>query len=106
VSLRLNIRKATLRHWREQFATHLQDLGIDGSAPIARQLEDAGDVVLAERANRFVEQMPPPSTDQVQLTLERALRDRACDCPQMAIRMVFIWVLGTEFRLHLKGTGI
>jgi cysteinyl-tRNA synthetase len=29
---RLNIRKATLRNWRQQFATHLRDLGVAANA--------------------------------------------------------------------------
>jgi hypothetical protein len=28
----LNIRKATLRHWREQFALHLRELGVEANA--------------------------------------------------------------------------
>jgi hypothetical protein len=141
--VRLNIRKATLRHWREQFAMHLQDLGIAANATvravrgeirtpkrdaiyraaqrsvstrqmqeardlaersadslrrfargmdslertrtavvtswraIARQLEEAGDYGLAERVNRFVEQMPPPPTDQVQLARQFGARGRS-----------------------------
>jgi hypothetical protein len=131
--VRLNIRKATLRHWREQFAMHLQELGVAANATeravrgetrtpkkdgiyraaqrgmstrqmqevrdiaerspdflrryahgrqtlqrtraavvtgwraIARQLEEAGSHGLADSVTRFVEQMPPPTTDQVQL---------------------------------------
>jgi hypothetical protein len=131
--VRLNIRKATLRHWREQFAEHLRDLGVAANATeravrgenrtpkkdgiyraaqrgmstrqtqevrdlrhrsadslrrfdrgretlqrtreavvtgwraIARQLEDAGAYELAGSVHRFVEGMPPPATDQVQL---------------------------------------
>lgn len=29
---RLNVRKATLRHWREQFATHLREQGVAANA--------------------------------------------------------------------------
>jgi type IV secretory pathway VirD2 relaxase len=29
---RLNIRKATLRNWRQQFATHLRELGVAANA--------------------------------------------------------------------------
>jgi peptide methionine sulfoxide reductase MsrB len=131
--VRLNIRKATLRHWREQFASHLQELGVAANATeravrgeaqtpkkdgiyraaqrgistyqmqearnlaegwanflhrfdrgsetlertraavvtgwraISRQLEEAGSQGLADAVTRFVEQMPPPTTDQVQL---------------------------------------
>jgi len=131
--VRLNIRKATLRHWRQQFAMHLQELGVAANATeravrgetrtpkkdgiyratqrgmstyqmteapklsehsadfmrrfdrgrhtlqgtrtavvagwraIARQLEEEGSFDSADRVNRFVQQMPPPATDQVQL---------------------------------------
>jgi hypothetical protein len=30
--VRLNIRKATLRHWRSEFARHLRDLGVEANA--------------------------------------------------------------------------
>jgi hypothetical protein len=141
--LRLNVRKATLRHWREQFAMHLQDLGVAANATeravrgeppapkkdgiyraaqrglstyetkearnlathsaesmrrfdrgrqtlqgtrtdvvagwhaIARQLEEEGLIDLAERVSRFVDQMPPPATDQVQLARRSAARERS-----------------------------
>ena len=131
--VRLNIRKATLRHWREQFAEHLRDLDVAANATeravrgetrtpkkdgiyraaqrgestrqtkevrdlrersadslrrldrgretllrtrtavvagwraIAQQFEEAGDYGPADRVNRFVDEMPPPATDQVQL---------------------------------------
>jgi hypothetical protein len=39
-------------------------------------LEEAGDVVLADRVNRFVEQMPPPATDQMQLVRQFGSRGR------------------------------
>lgn len=131
--VRLNIRKATLRHWREQFAENLRELGISANATeravrgemrtpkkdgiyraaqrgesmrqiqevrdlrerapdsvrrfargsetlqrtrvavvtgwhaIARQLEEAGAYELAEDVNRFVERMPRPAPDQIQL---------------------------------------
>lgn len=140
--VRLNIRKATLRHWREQFAMHLQDLGVAANATeravrgetrtpkkdgiyraaqrgmstyqikearklaelsadsmlrfgrgretlegtrtdvvagwraIARQLEEEGLIDLAERVSRFVQQMPPPMTDQVQLARRFGTRER------------------------------
>jgi len=130
---RLNIRKATLRHWREQFAENLRELGVAANATeravrgeirtpkrdgiyraaqrgestrqlkevrdlrkrvpdslrrftrgsetlqrtraavvtgwgaIARQLEEAGAYQLADDVNRFVERMPPPVPDQMQL---------------------------------------
>jgi relaxase-like protein len=138
--VRLNLRKATLRHWREQFAMHLNDLGIAANATeravrgetrtpkkdgiyragqrgmstyqmqearnraersadflrrfdrgtavlqrtraavvtgwraIARQLEEAGNRGLADRVTRFVEEMPPPTTDQVQLARQFGAR--------------------------------
>lgn len=131
--VRLNIRKGTLRHWREQFAENLRDLGIAANATeravrdevrtpkkdgiyraaqrgestrqkqevrdlrerapsslrrfargsetlqrtraavvegwhgVARQLEEVGAYELAEDVQRFVERMPPPALDQMQL---------------------------------------
>jgi Relaxase/Mobilisation nuclease domain len=141
--VRLNIRKATLRHWREQFAMHLQDLGVAATATeravrgetrtpkkdgiyraaqrgmstyemnearklaehsadfmgrfdrgrqalqgtrmvvvagwraVARQFEEEGLSDLAGRVRRFVEEMPPPATDQVQLARRFATRERS-----------------------------
>jgi predicted DNA-binding protein len=141
--VRLNIRKATLRHWREQFAENLQELGVAANATeravrgesrtpkkdgiyraalrgessrqmqeardlrersadtlrrfdrgretlqrtraavvtgwraIAQQLEEAGAYELAEGVNRFVERMPAPMPDQVQLA--RQFRSRSSD---------------------------
>jgi hypothetical protein len=141
--VRLNIRKATLRHWREQFATHLQELGVAANATeravrgetrtpkkdgiyratqrgmstrqmqeerglaersadflrrfdrgtetlqrtraavvtgwraIARQLEEPGRHALAHTVTRFVDEMPPPTTDQVQLAQQLRARGRS-----------------------------
>jgi hypothetical protein len=50
---------------------------VTGWRAIARQLEEAGDSGLAEKVNRFVEQMPPPTTDQVQLARQFGARGRS-----------------------------
>jgi len=141
--VRLNIHKATLRHWREQFATHLQELGVAANATeravrgairtpkkdgiyraaergmsthqmqavralaeyspaslrrfvrgketlqqtrravtagwhaISQQLEETGNHGLAAWINRFVEQMPPPTPDQVQAARRLGARERS-----------------------------
>jgi hypothetical protein len=139
---RLNIRKSTLRHWREQFVENLQELGIAANATeravrgesrtpkkdgiyraalrgessrqmqeardlrdrsadalrrfdrgretlqrtraavvtgwraIAHQLEEGGNHGLAALVTRFVEYMPPPTTDQVQLARQFGAHER------------------------------
>jgi hypothetical protein len=139
---RLNIRKATLRQWRAQFAENLQEVGIAANATeravrgevrtpkkdgiyraaqrglstrqmqavrdwddrsieflrrfdrgrqtlqrtraavvtgwrsIARELEEAGNHGLADAVTGFVEQMPSPTTDQIQLVRQFGARGR------------------------------
>jgi hypothetical protein len=140
--VRLNIRKATLRHWREQFAEHLRSLDVAANATeravrgetrtpkkdgiyraalrgestrqtqemrdlrkraddslrrsdrgretlqrtrtavvagwraIAQQFEEADSQGLAEMVSRFVDEMPPPATDQVQLARQFGAQGR------------------------------
>jgi hypothetical protein len=50
---------------------------VAGWRVIARQLQEEGLIDLARRVSRFVDEMPPPATDQVQLARRFATRERS-----------------------------
>ena len=50
---------------------------VTGWRSIARELKEAGNRGLADAVTRFVEQMPPPTTDQVQVVRQFGARGRS-----------------------------
>lgn len=49
---------------------------LNGWHAIASQLRDSGKQELADRVDHFVQQMPPPTTDQVQLARQVGVHGR------------------------------
>jgi len=79
---RLNIRKATLRQWREEFATQLRRVGVAANATprfvrgetrrelerrwvvTSESLRSQGQTALAEQTRHFVRNLPPARTER------------------------------------------